>query len=253
MVWAFLSMACRGVAAAIFGAPPLTPADIYRGAASEIKACNWQQVFEADEVACAVLARLGVPPEKWAAGMKVLRARELAELGSWIDKIEENSKADGQGSGQAAQVAADQMAARMGWPSIDEGLAQLKAALAKENLSELRQQHSRWNTIKHWQELVDAADEEDNFVVVGKTVVSSHIVAGPIACPEPAALAILSDLAETSPPIETRIQRIQLLATQPPMRTTVPPVEVGSLDEPSSIAQAIADRAVAGLKAVSRA
>ncbi len=243
MVWAFLSMACRGVAAAIFGAPPLTPADIYRGAASEIRARSWQQVFEADEVACAVLARLRVPPDQWTAGMKLLRASQLSELGSWIAKVEETSKAEGQDSKQAAEVAA--MAARMGWPSIDEGLAQLKAALAKGDLFELRQQHSRWHAIKHWQALRNADDEEGG-IVVCKTAVPSDMIVGPMSCPEPAALAILSDLADTSPPIETRIERIQLLATQ---HGTALPAERGGHDESSSMAQAIANRAIAGRQA----
>ncbi len=77
------------------------------------------------------------------------------------------------------------------------------------------------------------------------------MITGPGTCPEPEVLAMLNDLADTHPPTDVRIARILHLATQLPMlqRSTAPPVEVGGRFEAGSLAQAIADRAVASVKA----
>ncbi|KAI7844060.1 hypothetical protein COHA_002204 [Chlorella ohadii] len=233
--------------------------DIYQQAASSAKALSWQHEFEADEVACAVLARLRVPPDLWTAGMEFHSARQLANMGSWIADIEEASQTKTRdGEQAAAEVAA--MAAHMGWPSVDEGLAQLKAARAKGHIPLVWQQFMRWAACTHLQELLDAVDKGDiarldRVFQVGRTIVNTYMIVGPVACPEPAVLAMLHDLQDTHPPTDVRIARIQHhLATQLPMlqRSTAPPVKVGGRFEPGSVAQAIADRAEAQLRAKSQ-
>ena len=244
MVWAHAQLLKQNPAAFSGSSPPELSANIYQQAASELKALSWQHEFESDEVACAVLARLRLPPEQWVAALKHMRAEKLAEMGSWITAIDSACKSRGRRSKQT-EAALAALAARMGWNSVKEGVAQLKAALAKGDLSLLEQQGSRWMARMAWEALLDADDEEGG-IVVCKTAVPSDMIVGPAACPEPAVLAMLSDLADTSPPIETRIERILLLATQ---HGTALPAERGGHDESSSMAQAIAKRAIAGRQA----
>lgn len=225
-------------------------ASAYQHAASKAMRLSWQHEFEADEVACAVLARLRVPPEHWALYLKAVHVRQLAAAGDWVAGVEKDARAAGPDAENAAFVAA--VAARMGWPSVEEGLAQLKAARAKGDLLWLQQQRRRWSAHKLWQLLVDAADEKGHSNVVyaaGKTGVFSEAVLGdaPFFCPEPAVLAMLTDLADTHPPTDVRVARIEHLASQLPMlqRATAPPVEVGGRYDAGSMAQVIADRAEA--------
>ncbi len=142
--------------------PPALSADIYQQAASEIKALSWQHEFEADEVACALLARLRLPPEQWAAWLKMASAVQLRQAASWVTKIEEVSIAKCQSGKKVAAEEEPAAAAlgHMGWPSVDEGLAQLKAALAKKDLPLLDQQCSLWAACLRRQALCDAADKD---------------------------------------------------------------------------------------------
>ena len=202
-------------------------------------------------MACALLARLRVPPEQWATAMRMLRVKELANLEGWIAEIEKSGKAEGQdGEKAAAEVAA--VAARMGWPSAAAGLAQMRAALAKGDLAWLDQQRDQWNAHTRWQVLADVAKEDRSKagLRVGHHLVLACIT-DPDACPEPAVLALLSDLADTHPPTDVRIARIQHLAAQLPMlqRATAPPVELDGQFYAGSMAQLIADRAAAGMQA----
>lgn len=228
--------------------PPNTATVFYQNAASKTKALQWQHVYEADEAACAVLARLRLPPDQWAVGLRQASAGQLASISGWVADIE---KAGQSSEAAAAKVAA--VVARMGWPSLAEGLAQLKAALAKNDVQWLQEQHARCRASHQWQLLVDAAGAEDESAVhiVGRTVLFPDLVVGPLACPEPAVLALLTDLVDTQPPTDMRIARIEHLATQLPMmqRITAPPIELGGRFEAGNMARLIADRADAGIKA----
>lgn len=209
------------------------------------------------QVACAVLARLRVPPQQWTTGLRFLHARWLAEMGSMAAEIEKGLRA---GKQETAEGAA--LAARMGFPNLGEGLAQLKAALAKGDHSQLQrwQAYILWHKLGAWAAQQRAAKEEegaagkkggDTAPVVGKSFIISGVIADWASCPETAVLAMLVDLANTHPPTDARVARIEQLASQLPMlqRAAAPPVEVGGRFEAASMAQVIADRAEAQRRA----
>lgn len=142
---------------------------------------------------------------------------------------DKSAKAEGQDGKQAA----DGVAARLGWPSVAAWLAHLRAALAKGDLAGLDQQRDLWYADSKRQILADVAEEDrrKTAVYVGKRLVHADAIVGPGpgTCPEDAVLAMLADLADTHPPTDARIARIQQLAVQLHMlqRATTPPVELG--------------------------
>ena len=218
---------------------------------SKLKELNWQREFEADEVACAVMARLRVPPEQWAAGLVLARAAQLDDLQSWVPELVEVLKDCMKDlSRKEADAARAAIAPLVGWPSFDAGLAQLKAGAATGNLAQLHHQLNAWRAVKRFVLLGDAAADgsSDSCIhpYMGNAVVDSIG-----ALPLTTALAALADLVDTHPPTDARIARVQHLATQLPMlqRATAPPVEVGGRFEPGSVAQLIADRAEAQRRA----
>lgn len=179
--------------------------------------------FEADEVACALLARLRVPPGQWTLALKAARATQLSDLEGWcrpwMAQIKREAAPKGKGRQEAA-VARAAVAARLGWTSFAQGMAQLQAAFARKDVDFLRQQHSRWAAADRWQELAAEASSEEGGsgaprggsgstqdLAAGKVRMSPASVAGPAACPDAAAVAMLQDLASTHPPISARLER----------------------------------------------
>lgn len=215
------------------------------------KELSWNQEFEADQVACALAARLRHSPEHMAAAVKVLREvkidqhrRHLKALGSWQQELSTEDKRE--------------LAAEMGFPGgdFDAIVARYEAAAEIDDLDAMDQLHGYLAVNDIRQELLELAgcsdtDTGDELVDVGETGVPPDVVAGPNACPEPAVRAVLADMMDTHPPHSARLERIRHLSGQLPMllRATAPPVAVGGSYSHASVAEQVAARLAARLRA----
>lgn len=113
--------------------PSWAPAALHLRSASWSKRRLWLFEYEADDVACALLARLRTPPELWAAGLEVGAAVRAAEGQPYLYAVldaearweRETLQDEGPGALAAHKSA---RAEAMGWPSYEAGMRQIKAA-----------------------------------------------------------------------------------------------------------------------------
>lgn len=236
-------------------------ADVHLFMASKTKALQWQQAFEADEVACAVLARLRVPSEQWASALRAWGASQLRELERCTGIWEQAAKmAVDKGGATAAVYAAT--AARLGWPSFEEGAARLREAVARGDVDDAAQlceaflatlaySLASYKLSSEAGRGVGEDSSDEHCTKYGTSRVCPSSIVGPGACPEPAAPAMLTDLRTTMPPFSARLAHVQHLAGQLPMqlRPTAPPVAVGGRYSPGSVAEQIVKRGTDAMKA----
>ena len=97
----------------------------YQEFAGERQQLWWQHEFEADEVACALLARLRLPPEQWAAGLRVIARSVMWHEQRHLRMLLEMQQ-------QLGPDEKRQIAMADGFPNgdFDAGVALLQAALA---------------------------------------------------------------------------------------------------------------------------
>lgn len=146
----------------------------------------------------------------------------------------------------------------MGFPGgdFDAIVARYEAAAEIDDLDAMDQLHGYLTVNDIRQELLQLAgcsdtDTEDELVDVGEMGVPADVVAGPNACPEPAVRAVLADMMDTHPPHSARLERIRHLSGQLHMllRATAPPVAVGGGYSHASVAEQVAARLAARLRA----
>ena len=223
--------------------------------ASTLKELSWQHEYEADEVACALLARLRLSPEHMTAFMRVASAstlRKAQDCLEWLEGLQQ----------ELTPAQKQQHAAQWGWPGadFDAGVAGLKAAVEGSNADAIGTLNLGARTGIVLRELAALAEgsggsadgpSRQGIVRVGRTCVTPTLVSGPHACPEPAIEAVLADLADTHPPNGCRIMHIQHLAAQLAMlqRATAPPVPVDGRYSHVSVAEQVAERLAGRLRA----
>lgn len=157
-----------------------------------------------------------------------------------------------------------QLAAQMGLPGddLEAGMALCRAAIESGDVDAMEQVIGLYRAVQNRRELPalgqsrpsggsDPSNPPVPYMLVGQCPLTADSVQGPTACPEAALLAFLADLADTHPPYQARLARIRLLSSQLPMqlRAAAPPVPVGGRYSHMSVAEQVALRLSAGMRA----
>lgn len=163
-------------------------------------------------MACALLARLRVPPEHWAAGFRVLAHSVLWQEHQVLKVFERWQQ-------ELSPEEKRQRAAELGFPNadFDAGVALRRAALAAGDADALQRHQTQCAAGAAWHHLrllaaqssSEAASEGERgagsesgssghgggSVPVGKLRLAPCAVEGAHACPEPAVHTFLADLS----------------------------------------------------------
>lgn len=232
-------------------------AEAFLQLASFHKELSWKQDYEADELACALLARLRLTPDHMAAGMKALAAARAnwhkQQLGwlleRWVLPSEEakrlvEAKLGFPGDGLDTVLRRYEDTVKRGdVDAMDELAASFEASRTRHRLLELSEGSvSRGG----------AADpSRPPSVAVGDTPVPTAMVTGRTACPEYAVRTVLADIGDTHPPYSARLERIRQLSGQLPMllRAVTPSMAVGGRYGHGSVAEQVAARLAEGIRA----
>lgn len=244
----------------------------YQALASLLKTFFWTHEYEADEVACGLLARLRLPPAHLTAGLRAIERSVLRRKAGVLRKLLEYQQ--GASVEQKRQLAAQLFRGA----DFDTGVARLQAAVAAGDTDACAQLDLLFEAVYARRRLLALAErvtqdsgrqrsegpasggpssegprsEDGNgtggsctaVVMVGKTLLSPEMMAGPQACPEPAVEAVLADLAATHPPLASRLARIEQLSAQLPMLLlpAAPLVPVGGRYSHTSVAEQVAQQ-----------
>lgn len=219
----------------------------YQAYASLHKRLYWQQEFEADEVAAALLARLRLSPGHLAAGAKQLVYSTALEAADYLQALLKVQR-------QLTPDEKRRKAAALGFPGadFDAGVDLVKEAVESNDLDAFPRLYSSFEAISARRRLLEKAkDGGSGTVRVGKTALLPVVVDGPLACPEPGVTAMLADLASTHPFPAARLARMRQLSAQLPMllRATAPPVALGGRYGHDSVAEQVARQLAEGLAA----
>ncbi len=249
----------------------------YQALASLLKTLFWTHEYEADEVACGLLARLRLPPAHLTAGLWAIERSVLRRKATMLDKLLDFQK-------RASTEQKRQLAAQLfpgadfdtGVALLNTGIARLQAAVAAGDTDACAQLDLQYEAVHARHRLLALAErstqdgrqrsegsasggpgsEEGSeggsgtggsctaVVMIGKMLLSPEMVAGPQACPESAVEAVLADLAATHPPLASRLARIEQLSAQLPMLLlpAAPRVPVGGRYSHASVAGQVAQQ-----------
>ena len=228
-------------------------AEAFLQLASFHKELSWKQDYEADELACTLLARLRLTPDHMAAGMKALAAARAdwhkQQLGwlleRWVLPSEE---------------AKCLVEAKLGFPGdgLDKVLRRYEDTVKRgdvDAMDELVASFEASRTRHRLLELSEGSGAADT-VAVGNTPVPTAMVTGRTACPEYAVRTVLADIAGTHPPYSARLERIRQLSGQLPMqlRAAAPSMAaVGGHYSHANVAERVAERLAEGMRAATAA
>lgn len=214
--------------------------------ASQLKRMRWQHEFEADEVACALLARLRVPPEQWQAGLQAAAAHGLW-MQEWELQYRRCLLLQRQMAAAGARILAPLGRGRPDYARV----AQLDSAVKAGDIDAAMQLHRPEAAAVQAQAHSQGSDQGASGVeskggspgALGKWL-GPALEEGPDACPDAITRTALADVMDSHPPVTTRLARIQQLSGQVPMllRSTAPPVAVGGRCSPASVAEQVAER-----------
>lgn len=207
------------------------------------------------QVAAALLARLRLAPQHMEAALKGMAAFNTAKHTERLKQLLALQQ-------QLPPEAQHQLAAQMGLPGddLEAGMALCQAAIDSGDVDAMEQVTGLYRAVQNRRELLALGQSKPSgdsdpsippYMEVGRCPLTADNVLGPTACPEAALLAFLADLADTHPPYHARLARIRLLSSQLPMqlRAASPPVPVGGRHSHLSVAEQVALRLEAGMRA----